>query len=866
MKKNHIIYFKVAAMTLLLSSCVNRELENEASAPADCMGVYFLEEQENIKAHTLDVDKDKAELEFVVRRVNADKEEYVNFEVDAYTIFKDDTYTDTSYREVVQHAEELFEFGDLYFEEGQKETTLKVWFEDIELGKTYTCSISINDPEYASVYENNASSITFSVQMYRWKKKGKAIWRDALFSDMFLWEGRYLETEVDIYERTDEEGKGYYRLDDVYSPSYLARLIEGEEEYEKNKEDLEKEYSRYVDPDTRILIDATDPEHVYFPLQKTGFSDPSMGDIMMASDVTEVWGAGSNLLYGTLKDNIITFPKNGLLISYGPYFYFSNSSTKFRLVLPGGKAEDYALELSAEEVDEEGNFAVTFTPAKDVKKVKYAMFEGRLNEAELDGKIEQILDDKVYTQTQSISGETTYSVTPSDEDAETGIYTLIACTLDETDTYKEHAAIELGYVSPDDKEGREVQIRFGVVVDDRYANAGEKEEDRYTKENSFQYWVSGKGITHAMFNYYTLSYYNAYKEKIHKELKDAGSIDNLALKTLNTSELAGIVGNRLKPCTKYVFVIYAGNGYRSEFKTLEFETLGATPDVVEDLMQKSYYYTDIMSGKSVSDYTGTSWVPVSMDIFDSEAEGRTIRGNKRAERVKFTVTEYPDSLTVSGLFPALKENPDIRVAFKDGVLYTAKNTLEDVVVRDSTNLIPEHQKFHHTYSPRVGCVSGTGYFYDTYETDDRKENYDMMRAGFVHEDIIAFTDNNTEHLFWTLILGGYQKFSDGEGLADFVGDAHGDLILVREGSELLKSLKESASNSPVEEGQMLNSINEVCRVEMPVIGSMVTDAKRVDMPHETVSFTSKEISGTSSSAGRKSVMTLRDEVTVGRIK
>ena len=83
-----------------------------------------------------------------------------------------------------------------------------------------------------------------------------------------------------------------------------------------------------------------------------------MGDIMIASDVTEVWGAGSNLLYGTVsEDKVITFPKNALLISLGQYFYFSNSSGKARIVLPGGKAEDYALELTAEEINAENKKA-----------------------------------------------------------------------------------------------------------------------------------------------------------------------------------------------------------------------------------------------------------------------------------------------------------------------------------------------------------------------------------------------------------------------------------------------------------------------------------------------------------------------------
>lgn len=849
MKRIYTI-ISIAAAALFLNACVKEASDKDTDGLQECMGVYFVEQQENVKAHTLDVDEDKPWLEFVVRRVNSETEESVSFAHKAYTIFKDDTYTDSSYREVAVNADDYFEFEEIYFEAGQKETTLKVYFDEIELGKTYTCTIYIDDPAYVHPYEYNSSSITFSVQMYQWKKIGKAIYRDALFSDMFLWDGRYLETEVDIYERADEAGEGYYRLDNVYSAAYMARLVEGEEAYEDDKENLEKEYGKYIDPSARLLINATDPERVYFPLQKTGFSDPSMGDILMASDVTEVWGADNNMLYGKLKDGVITFPKNGLLMSLGTYFYFSNSSGKFRLVLPDGKAEDYALELEAEEVDEEGNIAVTFTPAKDVAKIRYAMFKGRLSGNELDSKVKEVSEGTVPTEEKEISGEVTYEIRPTGDNAKTGFYTLIACTLDAEGTYREHASIELGYVNPDDEDDRSVQISFGVTVDDRYA----KEE--YTKENSFQYWVAGKDITHAMFNYYTLSYYNAYREQIEDELKKAGSIDNLSLKLLNKSEISGIVGNNLKPCTEYIFVVYAGNGYHSTFKTLKFKTEGK-----EDIMQKSFYYTDIIEGEhSASDYTSGSWIPVSMDIFDSKAEGRTIRGNWRASKVTFT--EKDGQLVASGLFPSLKENPDICFDLTDGKLYTTQNELPEVWVKDSTNLVPS-MRFEQKYQPKLGCISGTGYFYDNYETDEEEERFDMMTAGFVHKDIIAFTDNNTENMFWTLILGGYQMFEDGLGLANFVGDAHGDLILVREGSALLESLKKSeSSNSPSEEGQTLNSINEACRVEMPAIGSIIRDTKKFEIAHEMIQFSSKEVRRNNSEEKEGTMLDLRDDIAV----
>ena len=826
MKAKYIIYSFAAAMTLLLSACVEEKIEKGAPDLANCMGVYFVEEQDNLTEHTLEKGKDDKTLEFIVRRTNTDTEADVTFNVEAYTVVKDETYTDTSYCEVLERAEDIFEFGEIYFKEGQKETTLKVWFDDIEIGKKYTCRMSITDPLYVSQYAENASSVTFTVQMFDWKKIGKAIYRDALFSDMFMWGGRYLETEVNVYERTDAAGKGYYKLENVYSAEYIARLVEGEEAFNEDPTGLTNSYRSYIE-NASIIVNATDPDKVYIPIQKTGFSDPSMGDIMIASDVTEVWGAASNLLYGTLsEDKVITFPKNGLLISLGQYFYFSNSSGKTRIVLPGGKAEDYVLELSAGEINAEHKIPVTFKPAKDVKKVKYAIFEGKVGGLEVDAKINLINTGNTDVKQIEVTEEQTIEIGMANT-AQTGFYTLIACTYAPDGTYKDYASTVLGYVKPDDEKN--VNVSFNVIVDDHYAS--DNKYSNYSSENSFQYWVRGKDITHAMFNYYSLSYYNSYQEKIEEELKKSGSIDNSMLKILNEGGLSGVVGNNLKPGTDYIFVVYAGNGYHSEFKTLKFKTAGT-----EDLLQKSYWYKDFMTApRTAEDYTNYSWYAVSIDVFNANASGRSIRGNGR----KVTFSYNDGKMTASGLFPALnttldngtvQADPAIEFDYTDGFLYTAENDLEDVVVKDSTNIVPS-MRFEQRYTPRVGSISGSGYFYDTYEDENKVERYDMITAGFVHDQIIALTDNRTTLSFWALLLGGYQMYSDGPSLSNFVGDAHGDLILVREDCPLLAKLQKTTSQS-AKVGEKLSSVTESNRVDMPAIGTILKDIKKADVAYD----------------------------------
>ena len=815
MKAINIRYILAAAAALAFTSCA-KEIEEVAQDPADCMGVYFLEEQENAKTHTLEKGIDKTSFELIVRRSNADKEEDIAFKYDSYTLEKQ-SISDTSYKEVPTPAD-VFEFSGIYFEEGQYETTIEVNFPSIEEGKTYHCTLYINDPKYVSSVANNASSISFTVQMFAWEKvPGKGIWRDAIFSDMFAWEGRYLETEVDVYERKDQ--KGFYRLNNVYSAEYFTRLVEGEEA--GNDPALVAGYSSYIDEKAYIYLNATDPNKVWFPAQKTGFSDPSMGNIMVASDVTEVFGSASNLLYGTLKDGIVTFPKNGLLLGMGGYYYFTNSSGKFRFVLPGYEAADYGISLEKEETNANGEVPVTFDLAKDIAKVKYALFEGSISDIEMAGKVKEVQTSSSaveFTRTTGKATKDVYNIKPAVDKAKTSIYTLVACAYDKAGNYKEYSSIEFGYVKPG--ETKEIEIDFGITVDNRFAS------ENYTAENSFQYWITGNEITHAMINYYPTSYYKTYEEQIKKELKMYGSIDSASLKRLNTSEISGIVGNTLLAGTSYTFVIYAGNAYRSGFITYEFSTQG-TPD----MMKKAYYFEDLLEQQpSAEQITSSEWIPVSVDIFDATATGRTIRGNERASSVKFTLED--GKMKASGLFPSLKENPTISFDYKDGLMYTMEEKLDKVTIKDSTNIIPT-MRYEYTYTPKVATFSKSGYIYTTYDDANGEERSDMLVAGFVHEDIIAVMDNKTENIFWALVLGGYQKYGNQEYLADVIGDTHGDLLLVRKGSPLLDGLKKGTS-SKAQVGQTLNSVNAENCVRMPEINSIIKNIKPVDVTNDIV--------------------------------
>ena len=824
MKAIHIKCFLAAALTLLFGSCVNEQYEAGAPESENCMGVYFVEGQANAKAHTLEKGVDPTSLEFTVRRSDVSKSVEIPYDYSVYRIVQ--TPSDTIYVEEPLYDGSKFKFGRLQFNEGQREAKIKVEFDGINTGDTYNCSISISAPAYVPVYGYGSSSVSFSVQIYEWKKlDGKAIYRDAFFSDMFGWNGRYLETEVNIFERKDK--KNFFRLQNVYSAAYLARLVEGDEAYQANKAALEQTYAPYLDENTFIYVDASNPSKVYLPDQFSGFSDSSLGDIYIASDVEEVFGAASNLLYGKLSDDgVITFPKNGILFGMGGYYYFSNSSGKMRIVLPGGKAEDYGIEAKIGECDSNGKTPATFTVAKDVKTLKYKVFKGVVNEIEMANKLSEVEKSGKSVSVSASQLEINVEVAPEESDAKTNMYTVVACTYGAGDSaYREYVSAQFGYIKPGDD--RKVEIYMGLHTDDQFAPSN------YTSENSFQYWVRGKDITHAQISYYPTAYYETYEETVKETLKLYGSVGGQVLKQINTTGLSGILGNTLKAGTSYTFVIYAGNGYHSEFIT-ETITLGGE----QDYMKRSYYLSDLQKYEQpeASAYAGT-WVPVSVDIFGDSSIGRTIRGNWRTREVELTVED--NIVTAAGLFPSLSNNPSIKFEYKDGLLNSMENRCPKVWVKDSTNVIPS-LRFEYQYIPKTGALSSTGYFYESFDDDDTKGRRDMFVGGFVHEDVIAFADNGTDFEFWAMMLGGYQKNRMGEEtLQTYIGDAHGELILVRKGSPMLEGLKYSNS-STVEEEVTLNSLNETNRIEMPAINSAIKnlDLKEVEVAHGLLEFNS----------------------------
>ena len=113
----------------------------------------------------------------------------------------------------------------------------------------------------------------------------------------------------------------------------------------------------------------------------------------------------------------------------------------------------------------------------------------------------------------------------------------------------------------------------------------------------------------------------------------------------------------------------------------------------------------------------------------------------------------------------------------------------------------------------------------------------MMMGGFVHEDVIAFVDNRTDYQFWALTMGGYQKNMMGEEiLSSVIGDAHGQLLLVRKSNtELLKSLVAKESEGQKDENA-LSSAAEAHTIVSPKKDGPFGEHIKVDTEDKLVEF------------------------------
>lgn len=523
-----------AALLLAVSGCLKTFNEYTPGQPEnpDNYGVYF---PLQTTGTTLELEPESStDVTYRVRRTRTDGAITVPCRLDA-------------------SEQNIFIVSPIRFADGESETEVTIQFPRAQLGVEYSLTITIEDPAYAATYGSNSTALSFTVVRAGWKSIGKGKWRDDIISSIYMSvPNAHAEVEVDINEREDQPGM--YRIK-VFNQDYVKSLFDGA-------------IAQSADPNNRTIIDATDPEKVWIPLQDTGLMLASeQGNIIIASNVSANFSMDeAESQYGTLDENgVITFPIHGLIarltgVDAENEWRSVNSSGMLRIMLPGARLYDYSLELQRND-DADGRIGVDITAGTDVSQIKYALMEGRLDAGQVS-LAAQSLDAGELPFDGSVSPSQSHlSLTP----AATGLYTLICCTYSEAGKMQDYRSLSFGYLA--DGEDVPVVLTFGCEQTNEQAGLG------YDKTNSVKFYAYGEDIR-------SLRYALRRDDKTSADMTDDEILDKYGT-DMSAADLASVNSGAFRTLftglngdRSYTLYVRADNGFRTRTYKEGFKTEG----------------------------------------------------------------------------------------------------------------------------------------------------------------------------------------------------------------------------------------------------------------------------------------------------
>lgn len=639
MSMNRYFIYILTVLSIIAASCTPEEFAQVGDFDNEnCYGVYF-PSQEGTGDRQIDPD-DPRHFTFKVRRMKTD---------DAITV----PVT------IKSESTGVFTLSELYFEEDKAEAEISVFFPSAQLGKTYDCTLIIEDKLYASSYSSVSTHLSFSVTRVKWNRvtgpngETTGLYRDGVLRDWFALQEPDYEKSVTIEERDDMPG--YYRIYDVYDADFVGYLFQSN-------------VSSLCISQNYTYINATDPDKVWIPTFKAGLlMMPEYGEISIASYVSENpdFDASIASVYGKLEEGVITFPSGALQMKLENMgWYGANNSGKHRIIFPGYRAKDYALSIEAGVANERGDLPVSVEFGQDIVQVKLAVFNGELSSSEAAEKGVLIAEnDPSLGRVITLNSKSNVFY----DFEKTGNYTVVAAGFDVGGNLHTTEYVTFGYLAAGD-EGRQITFSLGLIASDKYASEG------LTSENALEIYMNGKHIERLHVGLYEKEKWQRDSLAILREITES---------QMSASYLAQVNGEGLSlkqgyliPGTEYILVAKAYNGFREELFLASEWTKGkwdarlATYDLSDisidasqasgDSYTGSYHNYSIASGMYSREYLGDVIIEKSSEYTD-------------ANEVGVSAPCY----TVSGLFPRCKktygmDDDAVDFFFYDGFLYNYK--------------------------------------------------------------------------------------------------------------------------------------------------------------------------------------------------
>lgn len=559
---------------------------------SNCYGVYFPKKQ-----------KTKTNLEFEPGATTSV----------TYTVKRRNVVDPITVPLVVNANEEnIFAVEPLTFKAGEAEAQMTVNFPNAQMGKTYTCNITVEDPLYASVYSKDNTNISLSLVLAKWDKvtNGDAttgLYRDDILGNFYSLNSEGFnptpEVKVEIFERSDK--KGYYRMK-AYTQEFIVAFAGGPVNVECK--------------DAWTYVDATDPEKVFFPYQSTGLTlVPSSGETYFASSVPENFSLDATAgQYGKLKDGIISFPAQSIVVEWpnssdaGKFFY-ANNNGMHRILLPGAKVFDYSVQLSKGE-PKDGAVDIAAKMGEHAAKLRYTFFSGKLSEGEAMMKAQDIDANKIPAdKINEITADGT--ITAKDMAEGTGVYTLVGCIYDDKNVMRGFTHISFGFIAKGDEYP--VVLTVGLEATNEFAGMG------INSDNSAKVYAYGENIESIKYGLFATK--KIGDANLEATLKQHGQpFTAEQLKEVNEGHFSQMLTN-LNGDTEYTFAVLAYNGFVSKLITATIRTTGKyNPGlepgfVFEDFLPASqqptkeklistkwnYYATNVMSEQPMRKKLGT---------------------------------------------------------------------------------------------------------------------------------------------------------------------------------------------------------------------------------------------------------------------
>ena len=568
MKTIYRLFAAFSALSLFAAACSPvEEYKPGSEDDPTCFGVYFPAQETAIVRSP----EESTMISFTVARTNTEGDLIVPV-----------TVSDTS---------SIFNIKPVnaVFEDGQSETTISFDYARIAVGQEYLVSLSIEGDEFVSKYSTLPSNLDFTVLVEKWNDLGVGTFTMNVYWDPFTCAVRFFQSDLNpaIYRIKMHEVLEDGTTDLIFSEEQNTYL------YLKVLKKGDKVFDNVADKD----------DLVFFDVFHTGIINSTYNAELL---FVHPGALSSFTVSDWYYNKVIQVKEDGspAVIQLAPYIFmngiggwsFIDQDEAIILVLPGCQLVNYSMEIEAG-YSENGVLPVKFELGADVAKVKYAIYPGTLNSAQVTRYAGQIADG-------SAEGIATL---PADGIAkltlpETGVYTVVAVSFDAAGEAQETATAAINYVAEGDN--KDVELYSGLVATGKYGK-------EYTSDNTLEYYIFGQDLVDIKIGLFEKGVLENNYEACVDEVLASKSLAKEDIEAANTSSYVAVFKDCV-PGTEYSVLAWASNGFAYAFDVASAKTTGKLVVSLEDMI--GVYSTSITS------YYNGPLKPLQMVIEPSDDE------------------------------------------------------------------------------------------------------------------------------------------------------------------------------------------------------------------------------------------------------